>query len=78
VKARLNSRPIELDDDEVAIEFWQSDFPDSRWSIDRALRSFLRVKGITWEGDEDDYDHLYDTTVSARPQDGDYMFWQSG
>ena len=78
MKARQHNRLVDLNDDETAREFWQSDFPEYRWSIDRALRSFLAVtKRVTWEGEEDGYDHLYDSVVAARPQDDDQVFYES-
>jgi hypothetical protein len=78
VRARQHNRLVDLDDDELAIGFWQSPFAD--WpSVDRGLRAFLAVERITWDGGEDDdYDRLYDVTVCRRPQDGDHVFWQFG
>jgi hypothetical protein len=85
VRARLPSgrspkdrRLVELDDDSLAIQFWQSDFPGYRWPLDRALRSFLaQIKRITWDGLEADFDHLYDTVAAACPQDDDQLFYTS-
>jgi hypothetical protein len=70
VRARQNHRLVDLNDDELAIGFWQSHFAD--WpSVDRGLRSFLAVERITWDGYEDDYDRLYDAVINHRPRDDD-------
>jgi hypothetical protein len=79
MRARLGDRRlVDLDDDELAIQFWQSDFAEYRWPLDRALRSFLALtKRVTWEGQEADFNRLYDTVAAACPQDDDQLFYTS-
>jgi hypothetical protein len=77
MRARLGDRRlVDLDDDELAIQFWQSDLPGYRWPLDRALRSFLAgTKRVTWDGLEADFDRLLETVFAACPQDDDQVFY---
>ena len=78
MRARLGNRLVDLDDDELAIQFLQSDFAGYRWPLEHALRAWLASCQVTCLV-RADLDRFYDVVaIAARLQDGDQQFYESG